>query len=169
MRFFSSNSTHKIDAKGRVSIPANFRKVLERDHGAEVVLIPQMKNEPAIEGLSLGRFEELAEALDQMNPLDPAAIALSNKLLGQARHIQLEDTGRIVLSADLRAAAGLTDQALFVGLGRSFQIWNPSTYAARQERMAAFAMQNFHRLPWGGAQAQPAPAGDPFADPAADA
>jgi MraZ protein len=163
LRFFSSNSTHKIDAKGRVSIPANFRKVLEREGGAEVVLIPRMKNEPAIEGLGATRFEELAAAVDRMNPLDPAAIALSNKLLGQSRTIQLEDTGRIVLSAELRETAGLKEQALFVGLGRSFQIWNPETYASRQPRMDAFAMQNFHRLPWGGAPAQPAQAGDPFA------
>lgn len=149
MRFFSSNSTHKIDAKGRVSIPATFRKVLEARGGAEVVLIPRLKGEPAIEGLSLDRFGQMADALDEMNPLEPATIALSNKIMGQARHIQLEDTGRIVLPADLRAAADLGEQALFVGLGQTFQIWNPEAYATRQAEMDAFAMENFHRLPWG--------------------
>ncbi len=157
MRFFSSNSTHKIDGKGRVSIPAPFRKVLEKEDQQGVVLVPRLRGEPAIEGLGYGRFEQMAEALDAMNPLDPAAIALSNKLMGQARHIQLDETGRIVLGEDLRRAAGLSDQALFVGLGKTFQVWNPEAYAARQEAMDAFAMENFHRLPWGGAAAAGGP------------
>lgn len=151
MRFFSSNSTHKIDGKGRVSIPAAFRKLLEREDQHGVVLIPRLRGEPALEGMGYARFERLADALDGMNPLDPATIALSNKLMGQARHIQIEDTGRIVLGQDLRELAGLRDQALFVGLGSTFQIWAPEIYAARQEGQDTLAMENFHKLPWGAA------------------
>lgn len=150
MRFFSSNSTHKIDAKGRVSIPASFRKLLDREAEPGVVLIPRLRGEPALEGMGYARFEQMADALERMNPLDPATIALSNKLMGQARHIQIEDTGRILLGQDLRELLGLQDQALFVGLGRTFQIWNPEAYAARQEGQDALAMENFHKLPWGG-------------------
>lgn len=149
MKFFSSNSTHKIDSKGRVSIPANFRKVLDLEAQPGVVLIPGIRGEAAIEGLGVGRFEQLVEAIDEMNPLEEETMALAYTVMGEARHIQLDDTGRIVLGADLREFAGLGDQALFVGLGRSFQIWNPETYAARQEAMRDKARANFHLLPWG--------------------
>jgi MraZ protein len=154
MRFFSSTSTHKIDAKGRVSIPASFRKVLDLEPQPGVMLIPQMRGEQAIEGLGLGRFEQLVEAIDAMNPLEEETMALSYAVMGMAHHGQLDENGRIVLGADLREAAGLTDQALFVGLGRSFQIWNPDTYAMREEEMREKARASFHRLPWGG---KPAP------------
>ncbi|MGF1659937.1 MAG: division/cell wall cluster transcriptional repressor MraZ [Rubrimonas sp.] len=150
MKIFSSNSTHKIDAKGRVSIPAPFRKILDREEQPGVVLVPRLRGEPALEGFGYGRFEQMADAIDDMNPLDPAAIALSNKLMGQARHLQVDETGRIVLGDDLRKLVDLKDQALFVGLGKSFQIWNPDAYAARQEAMDTVALENFHRVPWSG-------------------
>ena len=57
--------------------------------------------------------------------------------------------GRIVLGAELKRFAGLDGQALFVGLGRSFQIWNPEAYAERKQSMRDKARANFHRLPWG--------------------
>lgn len=155
MRFFSSTSTHKIDAKGRVSIPAAFRKVLEADGASEgegqceVVLIPNLSGEPAIEGLTRAHFNELLAAINRMPPFAKATRSLKHKVAGKARSIQLEDTGRFVLAADLRAAAGLGDQALFVGLGPTFQIWNPDTYATVEEDYDETAMENFHLLPWG--------------------
>jgi MraZ protein len=148
VKFFSSNSTHKIDAKGRVSIPANFRKVLDLEAQPGVVLIPGMRGDAVIEGVGYGRFEQLVEAIDAMNPLEDETMALADAVLGQAHHLQLEDTGRIVLGAELRAFAGLKDQALFVGLGRSFQIWNPEAYAARKQDRRDMARANFHLLPW---------------------
>jgi MraZ protein len=152
MRFFSSTTVNKIDDKGRVSIPAAFRKVLDAETQPGLWLIPGLRDEPAIEGLGSTRFEALAEAIDAMNPLDPAAIALSNKVMGKARHLLLEDnTGRIVLPRDFRQIAGIEGEALFVGLGKTFQIWNPEAYAARQADLDRLASENFARLPWGGA------------------
>lgn len=147
MRFFSSTTKNRIDGKGRVSIPAPFRKVLERETQSGVVLIPRMVGDPAIDCLGMTRFEEMADAIDDMAPLDPVTIALSNKIIGQARQVQIDDTGRIVLPPDLRKAFDLDgEEALFVGLGKSFQIWNPDAYAARQDGYDALAMANFDKL-----------------------
>lgn len=150
MQIFSSNSTHKIDAKGRVSIPASFRKVLDAEPQPGVVLIPRLHGEPAIEGLGYGQFHQMAAALGALNPLERATKALKNKLLGQARHIQLEDTGRIVLGRDLIEMLGNPDTVLFVGLGQSFQIWNPDTYAAAQAEFDQIAYDNYDKVPWNG-------------------
>lgn len=152
MRIFSSNSTHKIDAKGRVSIPAPFRKILDREEEPGVWLIPRLRGEPALEGLGNTRFEKIADAIDEMNPLDPRSIALSNKVIGHAVHLLLDENGRILISRQLRDVAGLEGQALFVGLGRSFQIWNPEVWAARQAELEEMATEGFKDLPWGGAK-----------------
>ncbi|PKP63199.1 MAG: hypothetical protein CVT86_05850 [Alphaproteobacteria bacterium HGW-Alphaproteobacteria-8] len=147
MRFFSSTTKNRIDAKGRVSIPAAFRKVLERESEPGVVLIPRMVGDPAIDCLGMTRFEEMADAIDDMAPLDPVTIALSNKIIGQARQVQIDDTGRIVLPPDLRKTFDLTgEEALFVGLGKTFQIWSPDAYTARQDGYDALAMANFDKL-----------------------
>jgi MraZ protein len=149
MKFFSSNSTHKIDGKGRVSIPAPFRKVLDLEAQPGVVLIPGIRGEGAIEGFGHSRFEELVESIDAMNPLEEETLALADTVMGEAHHLALDENGRIVLGAELKRFAGLDGQALFVGLGRSFQIWNPEAYAERKQSMRDKARANFHRLPWG--------------------
>ena len=150
-RYFSGSSTHKIDAKGRLSIPAPYRKVLDGESQPGVVLIPGLRLKPAIEGFGYGFFEQMAQTLDRMNPLAPATIALANRLMGQARHIQLEDTGRIVLPQDLREMLGNPGEALFVGMGRTFQIWNPEHYAARQAEMDTMFNEHFDDFAWPGA------------------
>lgn len=135
MRLFSSNATNRIDAKGRVSVPAAFRKVLEQEETPGVVLIPQLEGLPAIEGMGQSRLEQFAAAIEERDSLDEITYALKVAILGEARQLQIDDAGRIVLSQDLREAAGLTgDEALFVGLGRTFQIWSPAAY---EERRAA--------------------------------
>jgi MraZ protein len=146
MRFFSSNVKNRIDGKGRVSIPAAFRKVLEQEPTPGVVLIPGMGGQPCIDGMGQSRLEQIAESLDG-EPLDPVAYALQVSLIGEARQLQLDDTGRIVLSPDLREMADLHgDTALFVGLGKTFQIWNPDAYEARRAELKKIALENYDRL-----------------------
>lgn len=150
MRFFSSKSLHKVDDKGRVSIPAMFRKVIDADPSPALFLIPGLRNEPCIEGLSAARFEALAESLDVMSPLDVGGTALANKIMGEADQIAIEDTGRIILPKEMRKFAQIGGEALFVGLGKTFQIWNRELYEARKPEMERLARENFDRLPWGG-------------------
>lgn len=152
MRFFSSNVKNKIDAKGRVSIPAPFRKVFYREDDPTVILIPAMRDQPALDGMSMSQFERMVESLEQMAPLDEVTYALQTRLIAEARQLQIDDTGRIVLTQDLRDAAGLSgDTALFAGLGRTFQIWSPEVYEERLPALRALAAQNFNRLQWSGA------------------
>ena len=146
MRFFSSNVKNRIDGKGRVSVPAAFRKVLELEAVPGVVLIPGMGGQPCIDGMGHSRLEQMADSLDGA-PLDPVAYALQVSLIGEARQLQFDEPGRIVLPQDLREMAGLEGEAaLFVGLGRTFQIWNPDAYEARKAELKKVALANYDRL-----------------------
>lgn len=151
MKFFSSNSTHKVDAKGRVSVPATFRRVLDGEAEPGVVFIPRMMGDPAIEGFGNARFAEYAAELDKMHPMSRERKYLAHKLLGQAEEAQIDPNGRVVLGEALRDAAGIEDQALFVGLGRSFQIWNPQTYKDQLGDIDEGALEHFDALPWAAA------------------
>jgi MraZ protein len=153
MRFFSSNWKNKLDGKGRVSIPAAFRKVLEAEAQPGVVLIPEMRDMPCVDGMGAAHFERMVDQLEAMPPLGEDTYALQISVVAEARQVQLDDTGRIVLSADLQHAMGLKgDHVVFAGLGRTFQIWDPETYEEMKPRARQVARQNFGKM-----QAPPPP------------
>lgn len=149
MKFFSSTATNRVDAKGRVSIPAPFRKVLAAENSPLLFLRPEVRGRPAIEGFGEAYFEELARQLEQLSPVSDEYEALADLMVSRTWQLPLDETGRIVLPAPLREAAGIKDEALFVGRIRTFQIWNPETYRALEAELRDTARANFHKLPWG--------------------
>ena len=133
MSLFLSSYENRLDTKGRISVPASFRAALNNDAFAGVVLYRSFTNK-CIEGLSYARMEQLATATDKMGVFDDTLDDLSAMLFADARPLQFDVTGRIVIPADLLAHAGIRDTALFVGRGNSFQIWNPADFRAAQEK-----------------------------------
>ncbi len=79
------------------------------------------------------RMEQLAAATDKMGVFDGALDDLSAMLFADARPLTFDVTGRIVIPADLLKHAGITDTAIFVGRGNSFQIWNPAAFRTAQD------------------------------------
>jgi len=157
MRFFSSNWKNKIDGKGRVSIPAAFRKVLDREEQPGVVLIPNMRDLPCVDGMGMAHFERVVDQLENMPPLEIDTFELQMSVVAEARQVQLDDNGRIVLAAELQAAMALEgDHVVFAGLGRTFQIWNPDTYEDVRRRAKSGARENFGKVRWGSGGGQAA-------------
>ena len=133
MSLFLSSYENRLDAKGRISVPAQFRAALNNEKFAGVVLYRSFTNK-CIDGLSMSRMESLAAATDKMGVFDNALDDLSAMLFADARPIQFDVTGRIIIPADLLAHAGITNTALFVGRGNSFQIWDPDAFRAAQNK-----------------------------------
>ena len=135
---FVSTFTNKIDAKGRVSIPAPFRAVLERDgyaHGSAGGIYCY----PALEAPALDAGgERLAKKIDGLLAGLPdysdERDELSVALYGDVQVLAIDGDGRISLPEGLRTHAGLTTQVTFVGLGDKFQMWQPERFAERRER-----------------------------------
>ena len=149
---FVSTFTNKIDAKGRVSIPAPFRAVLERDgyrnaSGAGIYCYPSL-DAPALDcgGERLAQKIDglLAGLPDYSNERDELSVAL----YGDVQILCVDGDGRIIVPESLRTHAGLDTQVTFVGLGDKFQIWAPSAFDAR--RKAAREKVEQHRKLLGG-------------------
>lgn len=151
LKFFSSSATNKVDGKGRVSIPAPFRKVLQSEDSPILFLMPELLGGPTIVGFGQSHFENLARSMSRMNPFSPEARALTNAVAGKAQQLPLDETGRIVLPKDLRALTGITDEAYFIGAVNTFQIWKPETYTADEAAMMEVARANVDKLDWAGA------------------
>ncbi len=131
---FSSSSVHKVDGKGRVSVPALFRRVLEQSEApGTVILIPNLFADACIEGFTQEYIDRIARKISKLPPFTKKRRQLERAFLANAIPMQVDETGRIVLSATLKAAAGITDTAVFVGMGESFQIWSPERHAGEEE------------------------------------
>jgi len=138
MSLFLSSFTNKLDAKGRVSVPATFRAAVAGEQFQGVVLYRSFSGQ-CIEGLSMSRMEQIAAATDTMNLFDEKLDELSAMIFADARQLPFDVTGRIVMPPDLISHAGIVVNAdaqgseiLFVGRGHSFQIWESSKFAIRQ-------------------------------------
>lgn len=139
MKSFIGTFVNKIDAKGRISVPAPFRAVLQTKNLSGVTCYPALTG-PCIEGCGLDRIEAMVETLpdDPIPSVDEDAIA--HLIFASARDLPFDGGGRIVLPADFLKQADLMDQGAFVGKGRTFQIWNPAALETAQAEMLERAM-----------------------------
>jgi MraZ protein len=140
MSQFLGTHQSRLDAKSRVSIPAGFRTVLRAlpaqgtPDTASLVLRPSHTHD-CIEVWPATIFHALEASLNRYDPLSESYADLTFVLYGDAYPADADKEGRIVLSDDLKAHAHLTDSVAFVGLGRTFQIWQPDL--ARERRTQA--------------------------------
>ena len=129
MQLFLSTFENRIDKKGRLSVPAPFRAVLE--HRRDPLFIFKSLTEPCLEGCGAGRIEKIVDAIDSMDSLS-GEVATLQTMLSSAQEMRLDAEGRIMLSADIIGFAELDKTALYAGIGHSFQIWLPERYRSRE-------------------------------------
>lgn len=144
---FVSTFTNKIDTKGRVSIPASFRSVLERDGYAQASG-PGIYCYPALDAPALDAGgERLAQKIDRLLSALPdysdERDELSVALYGDVEILSIDGNGRIIVPEQLLAHLEADSHLTFVGLGDKFQIWQPEQFAAR--RAAALDKVKEHR------------------------
>lgn len=140
---FLSTTTNGIDAKGRVSVPAEFRTVV----GAGPIYVWRSFEGPYLEGGGQALMERFQDAIDAMDPYDDDRMAFERVIFGGARPLGLDANGRVTLPKDFIDHAGLDQKkATFVGLGRRFEIWGPAAHKAKEDESLAYAKQNKHAL-----------------------
>jgi len=133
MERFVSTFINKIDAKGRVSVPASFRAVLERDGLVDggIYCYPSL-DAPALDAGGKSLAANIDRLLDGLPDYSDERDELSVALYGDVVTLSIDQDGRIVLPEALRAHAGLSTHVAFVGLGQKFQLWEPARFEARR-------------------------------------
>jgi MraZ protein len=142
---FLSTFINKVDRKGRVSVPASFRLALAGQSFNGIIAFRSFKL-PALEASGIDRMEQMSDRIDQLPEFSEDRDALSS-LLADAQQISFDGEGRIILPEDLCQHAGITEQAAFVGRGRTFQIWEPQRFQTHQEEMRERARRQGTTLP----------------------
>lgn len=138
MALFIGTHQNKLDAKGRVSVPAQFRSVLKKmSHAGEGAAAATMFLRPSHQNLCIEGWTELGfEALSA--PLAEGYSLFSQEhedfvmaLFGDACAVETDKEGRIMIPANLAEHANLAAEAMFIGTRNTFQIWEPQAGARR--------------------------------------
>ena len=146
VELFLSTYVNKVDRKGRVSVPATFRAKLINQRFQGIVAFPSYKY-PALDASGIDRMEELTARLDRLEEFSDEQENLAVLLFGAAQQLPFDTEGRIVLPENLAEHAGITDSAAFVGLGKSFQIWEPARFAEHQAALRERARRQGTKVP----------------------
>ena len=126
---FISTMTGTLDAKGRVCIPAAFREVLSAQGTAGVYVCPSFA-EGALEGFGDEVLQEFHQRQAAEDPFfSQAADDKAFAVLSMSQLLPRDENGRVRLTDEMIAHAGLKDRVTFVGMGRKFQIWDSERFA----------------------------------------
>ena len=134
---FVSTVVNKLDAKGRVSVPAPFRQILAQQNLHGVYCIPSTFS-PALEAFGETLLGEFTERLSKLDPLFSEDYdAQAQAILAPTQFLNFDDEGRIRLPDEFIAHAGISERVMFIGLGQKFQIWDPVRFEpVQKERLA---------------------------------
>ena len=124
---FLSTYENKLDKKGRVSVPASFRSYLSSLGYNGVICYPSFNNR-SIEACSQDRIEKLSNTIDSLNPFEEKRDYFATSILSESISLQFDSEGRISLPTKLLKHAKIKNNMLFVGQGKTFQIWEPTIF-----------------------------------------
>ena len=144
---FLSSFVNKIDKKGRVSVPATFRSHLNTLGYNGFISYPSF-NHSALESCSQDRIEKLSNTIDSLNPFEEKRDYFATSVLSESENLQFDTEGRVSISQKLLNHAKIKNDVLFVGLGKTFQIWEPRNFDKFKAFARKKAFQNRSNLKW---------------------
>jgi MraZ protein len=141
---FVSHYVLRLDAKGRVSVPASFRAVLARDGFDGLYCYPAL-DRPALDAGGNALLGEIDALTAGFQPYSNQREQFALALYGTSETLKIDGEGRVLLTDTLKAHAGIADTVTFVGLGHKFQIWEPGRFrtelAEATEKVRAFKQE----------------------------
>jgi MraZ protein len=144
---FIGTFENKVDRKGRVSVPAQFRQALAGQSFQGIVAFRSYRA-AAIEACGIDFMERLNDGMSSsMDLFSDAHDDLAATIFADSQQLPFDGDGRIILPALFGGHAGISERAAFVGMGPIFQIWEPAALEAHKEAARARARSQGLTLP----------------------
>jgi len=144
---FLSTYENKLDKKGRVSVPSSFRSYLSNLGYNGIICYPSFNNQ-SIEAWPQERIEKISSAIDILNPFEDKRDFFATSILSESISLQFDSEGRISLTSKLLKHAKIKNSMVFVGQGKTFQIWEPSLFEKFKVNARKKANLNRASLKW---------------------
>jgi MraZ protein len=127
IRVFQGASSLSLDAKGRLSVPTRYRDVLVATASGQLTITKHPDG--CLLVFPRPEWEKFRDRIAQL-PMD--AQWWKRIFMGSAMDVEMDGTGRALVSPELRQAAGLTRDVLLLGMGPHFELWDKATYEAKE-------------------------------------
>lgn len=134
MKSFLSSHTFKIDRKGRVSVPADYRATLAELNSDGFLAFPS-PSEAAIRACSSSALDQITASTNPLSVFDPTPVSPALISVPDMIRLTFDAEGRVVLPRELAEHAGITDAATFAGRLHYFEIWEPKRFQAHQAEL----------------------------------
>ena len=144
---FLSTYENKLDKKGRVSVPASFRSHLSNLGYNGIICYPSF-NHQCIESWPQDRIEKISNTIDSLNPFEEKRDFFATSILSESINLQFDSEGRISLTPKLLKHAKIKKSMMFVGQGKTFQIWEPTIFEKFKVNARKKANLNRASLKW---------------------
>ena len=144
---FLSTFENRLDKKGRVSVPASFRSYLSNLGYNGIICYPSFNNS-CIEAWPQDRIEKISDAIDNLNPFEEKKDYFATSILSESVNLIFDTEGRISLTKKLLQHSKIKTRILFVGLGKTFQIWEPSLFEKFKAKAIRKSNLNRASLKW---------------------
>ena len=144
---FLSTYENRLDKKGRVSVPATFRSYLSNLGYNGIICFPSF-NHQCIESWPQDRIEMRTSAIDNLNPFEEKKDYFATSILAESINLQFDGEGRILLTNKLIKHAKIKNNMLFVGQGKTFQIWDPTVFEKFKANAKRKSNLNRNSLKW---------------------
>ena len=144
---FLSTYENRLDKKGRVSVPATFRSYLSNLGYNGIICFPSF-NHQCIESWPQDRIEMVTSAIDNLNPFEEKKDYFATSILSESVNLIFDTEGRISLTKKLLQHSKIKTRILFVGLGKTFQIWEPILFEKFKTKAIKKSNLNRSSLKW---------------------
>ncbi len=129
---FNGSALNAVDAKGRLSVPAFIRGVVERRSDARTIIVGTHEVDPCLTAYDRGYGRILQSEIERRRLIEEAQegepqghFARARRVFGLTEDVPYDPSGRIILPPIMRRKGRIEELALFVGVGGTFEIWNP--------------------------------------------
>ena len=130
MTFFTSEFECKLDAKGRMVLPARIKSQLPEGESQELVI--RRGFEPCLILYPMVEFKKVFSKISGLNEFNEEYRKLQRNFLSGVVTVELDSNGRFLLPKNMLNYAQIDKEAMLVGTGNKVEIWNPSIYEKHQ-------------------------------------
>lgn len=126
MTFFTSEFESKLDAKGRLVLPARIKAQLPENEGN--VLMIRKSTDPCLILYPMVEFNKVFSKISGVNEFNKEAVPMQRSFFAGITEVEMDNNGRILIPKKYLQHAQVEKEVILVGMGNKVEIWNPSLY-----------------------------------------
>ena len=126
MAFFTGEHECKLDAKGRLVLPARLKSVLPEASKKSIII--RKGFEPNLIIYSLHEFQNIYNSISSLNEFSSEQRKLKRKLFSSISQVDLDSNGRFLLPKGMIQHCNINKDVILVGMGNVIELWSPSNY-----------------------------------------